>query len=102
MTQRKQYTAQFKAKVAMEAITGHRTVNEIASAYGVHPTQVTNWKHQAIKRLPEIRTNGSPVLADRDEALIDRLCQQIGQLTMENEYLKKNPVYAVRSEAHND
>lgn len=42
--QRKQYSAELKTKVALEAIKGYKTVNEIASEYGVHPTQIANWK----------------------------------------------------------
>ena|SRR5882724_2923603 len=45
-TQRKRYSAEFKARVALEAIKGHKTVNELASTYGVHPTQITHWKQQ--------------------------------------------------------
>ena len=56
--QRKSYTAAFKAKVALEAIKGQRTTNEIASAYEVHPNQVTQWKKQAVSQLSEIFSNG--------------------------------------------
>jgi transposase len=89
MAQRKHYTAQFKAKIVIEAFAGNRTVNEIASTYGVHPTQVANWKNQALKRLPEILANGQCNKLDENGVLIEKLYQQIGQLTMENEYLKK-------------
>jgi len=47
--QRKRYRAEFNARVALEALTGHKTVNEFASTYGVHPTQFTHWKHQREK-----------------------------------------------------
>jgi transposase-like protein len=53
-TQRKRYSADFKARVALEALKGHKTVNEFASAYGVHPTQLTHWKHQLHKEVPQI------------------------------------------------
>jgi transposase-like protein len=49
--QRRQYSAEFKAKVALEAIKGARTVNEIAAHYEVHPTQVAQWKKQALDHL---------------------------------------------------
>lgn len=45
---RRSFTAEMKARVALEAIKGQKTVQEIASHYGVHPNQVTNWKRQAI------------------------------------------------------
>jgi len=44
MTQRRRYSAEFKARVALEALKGHKTVNELASTYGVHPTQIAQWK----------------------------------------------------------
>jgi putative transposase len=89
MAQRKHYGAEFKAKVAIEAIAGHKTVNEIASAYGVHPTQVANWKKEVLERLPEVLSNGRFNKDTQAEETIARLYQQIGQLTMEVEYLKK-------------
>jgi transposase-like protein len=89
MAQRKQYTAQFKAKVAIEAIAGHRTINEIASTYGVHPTQVACWKKEVLERLPEAFSNNKRSIDKESDATIARLYQQIGQLTIELEYLKK-------------
>ena len=56
--QRKQYQAAFKSKVALEAIKGVRTVNEIATHYGVHPTQVAQWKKQALDHLREAFSDG--------------------------------------------
>src|SRR5262245_30438572 len=52
--QRKSYTAAFKVKIALEAIKGQRTINEIAAHYDVHPNQVTQWKKQAIESLPDV------------------------------------------------
>lgn len=46
--QRKQYSAQFKAKVVVAAIQGHQTMAELASQYGVHPNQIRQWKKQAL------------------------------------------------------
>ncbi len=51
---RKRYSADLKAKVALEAIRGQKTTNEIATEYGVHPTQITQWKKQALEELPQI------------------------------------------------
>ena len=67
--QRKSYTAAFKAKVALEAIKGQRTTNEIASAYEVHPNQVTQWKKQAVSQLSEIFSNGRVRADAAEEAL---------------------------------
>ena len=49
-TQRKQYSAEFKARVALEALKGLKTVNELASNYGVHPTQIAHWKHRFTRK----------------------------------------------------
>lgn len=51
--QRKKYSAQFKAKVAIEAVKGEKTINDIAGEYGVHPTQIQQWKKQQNRRTPE-------------------------------------------------
>jgi transposase-like protein len=89
MAQRKQHTGQFKARVAVEAIAGHKTVNQIASEYGIHPSQVNKWKKQALEQLPEALSDGRGGNNVRQEEIESRLYQQIGQLTMELEYLKK-------------
>ena len=87
--ERKRYDGTLKAKVALEAIKGQRTVNEIASAYGIHPHQVTQWKRQALEQLPEIFSNGSVRGQVADQELRDRLYQEIGQLKVELDWLKK-------------
>ena len=86
---RRQHGAKFKAQVALEAIKGSRTVNEIASYYGVHPSQVNKWKKQAVDELPEVFASGRSRKAQDEEALRDRLYQQIGQLKVELDWLKK-------------
>jgi transposase-like protein len=86
--ERKRYDGTLKAKVALEAIKGQRTVNEIASAYGIHPHQVTQWKKQALEQLPEIFSNGRARIQLADEELRDRLYQEIGQLKVELDWLK--------------
>ena len=58
MAQRKRCGGQFKVRVAIEAITGHKTVNQISTEHGVHPTQVTKWKKQAVHQLPEVLAKG--------------------------------------------
>ena len=83
---RKKHGAEFKAKVALEAIKGVKTVNEIASQYEVHPTQVTNWKKQAIRELSGVFSGRGE---KAEEELKARLYQQIGQLQVELEWLKK-------------
>jgi transposase-like protein len=87
--ERKSYTAAFKAKVALEAIKGQRTINEIASAFEVHPNQVTQWKKQAVSQLSEIFSNGRARADAAEEELRNQLYQQIGQLKVELDWLKK-------------
>lgn len=86
---RKRYDAAFKAKVAIEAIKGQRTLNEIASAYKIHPHQVTQWKKQALQQLSEVFSNGRARAEMEDEELKNQLYQEIGRLKIELEWLKK-------------
>lgn len=88
-TQRKRYSAECKARVALDAIKGHKTVNELASIYGVHPTQITHWKHQLHKEVPQIFSARRAKRAQDQEALHAQLYQQIGQLKVELDWLKK-------------
>lgn len=87
--QRRQFSAGFKAKVALEAIKGQRTIQEIASTFAVHPNQVTQWKRQALDQLPEVFTDGRSRADRSDEELKSELYRQIGRLQMELEWLKK-------------
>jgi transposase-like protein len=86
-TQRKKYGSQVKGKVALAAIRGEQTANEIASLYGVHPLQVSKWKGQLLSAVPRVFDNGRGVKSEQE--LIDSLYRQIGKLQVENEWLKK-------------
>ena len=86
---RKQYEAAFKAKVALEAVKGEKTIAQIASAYKVHPNQIRQWRLRLLDVLPEVFSNRRPKQEkDRDE-LEAELFRQIGQLKVEVEWLKK-------------
>jgi transposase len=85
----KKYSSDFKAKVALEAIKGQKTLNEISSEYGVHTTQITQWKKQVLDELPQIFGRPAAERAKNEEALIASLYQQIGQLKVEVDFLKK-------------
>jgi transposase-like protein len=87
--QRRQHSAEFKAKVALEAIRGERTVNELAAEYGVHPVQITQWKKVALEELPKIFSSRRGARHKEEEALKAALYQQIGQLKVELDWLKK-------------
>ena len=88
-TQRKRYSAECKARVALDAVKGLKTVNELASTYGVHPTQITHWKHQLQKEVPHIFSVRRDKREHDQEALQAQLYQQIGQLKVELDWLKK-------------
>jgi putative transposase len=88
-TQRKHYSADFKARVAMEALKGHKTINELVSMYGVHPTQITKWRNHLLSELPQIFSSGRDKREQNQEALNAQLYQQIGQLKVELDWLKK-------------
>ena len=89
MSRRKQYTSQFKAQVAIEAIKNQQTVAQIASEYGVHPTQVNQWKKQVLEQLPQLFTNGRSKAATDTDQLVAELYRQIGQLKVELDWLEK-------------
>ena len=89
MSQRRRYSAAFKAKVAVEAIKGERSINELAGAYQVHPSQIAAWKKRALQALPEAFADGRRRGREDDEALKARLYQEIGQLKVELDFLKK-------------
>jgi putative transposase len=87
--QRKQYSAQFKAKIALEAVKGLKTINEITSESGVHPTQIQQWKKQLLEELPQIFSRGRQRQEKEQEDLTAQLYQQIGQLKVELDWMKK-------------
>jgi len=89
MVKRKRHNAAFKAKVALEAAKGERTLAELAGKYGVHPNQIGQWRKRLLEELPSLFLgNGSRQEKDRDE-LEAELYRQIGQLKVELEWLKK-------------
>jgi len=87
--QRKQYTGAFKAKIALEAIKGQRTVQELAAGYGVHPSQITNWKKQLIAEAGDIFSEGRQRRDVAEELEKAELYQQIGKLQVELDWLQK-------------
>ena len=86
---RKRYDAQFKARVALEAIRGDRTIAELSSAYEVHGTQIAKWKRQVLEELPKVFSGSRERSEKQDKELVARLYQQIGQLKVELDWLKK-------------
>jgi transposase-like protein len=86
---RKRFSAQLKAKVVVEALKGTRTTNELASLYRVHPTQIAAWKKRALEGLPDLFSDGRQKDGQDEAALMAQLYQQIGQLKVELDFLKK-------------
>ena len=86
---RKQYSAAEKAKIAVTAIKGQQTINEIAGDFGVHPTQVALWKKQLLAEAPQVFASARTRAAEDTDALQARLYQEIGQLKVELDWLKK-------------
>jgi putative transposase len=87
---RRRHSSAFKARVALEALKGQKTLNELAGEFGVHPLQITQWKRQLLDASPSIFESGSASRREREqEHLVEQLYQQIGQLKMEVDWLQK-------------
>ena len=85
---RKQHTAAFKAQVALAALKGDKTANELAGRCGVHPTLIPSWRKQLLAGADQVFANGAGA-AGGDEGRQAELFEQIGRLKMELEWLKK-------------
>lgn len=92
---RKPHTPDEKAKLVIEVLKGERTINEIAAENEIHPNMLTRWKKEAIEGLPSVFENSSAKKRKEQkvhESELDELYAQIGKLTTQNEWLKKNLV----------
>lgn len=86
MAKRRKFTDQFKAKVALEALRGDKTVQEIAARHQVHPNQVSTWKRQVVEGMADVFANGGKVEGPT-EAEVKELHAKIGRLAVENDFL---------------
>jgi transposase len=84
---RRKFSGEFKAKVALEAIKAHETINQIATRHEVHPHQVTQWKQQLLQQAP--MAFEQPAGPRQSEGVEEELYAQIGRLKMQLEWLKK-------------
>ncbi len=86
---RKRFKATFKAKVALEALKELKTLNELSKEFGVHPNQISLWKKELLMRSQEMFSTRKDKDKARQEELIPKLYQEIGQLKVELDWLKK-------------
>jgi transposase len=86
---RKRYAIAFKEKVVLEALKEQKTLSQIASEFGIHANQVSQWKQQVVSGLREMLSNKVVKIEANEEHLTNPLYEQIGRLQVENSYLKK-------------
>ncbi len=89
VSMRKSYDATFRAKVALEAAKGEKTLAELSSEFSVHPNQIRNWRKQLLETLPDLFTDRRKKRDKDQEELISELYRQIGQMKVELDWLKK-------------
>jgi len=89
---RKRYDKDFKAKVAIEAMKGEKTLQELSLQFEVHPNMIAQWKRQLIEQAAQLfeKAGKGNAAAEDAERKTDQLFRQIGQLQVENDYLKKS------------
>ena len=88
-TTRKQYSAKFKARVAIEAIRGEKTLSQLGSQFKVHHIQIAKWRKSVLEQLPELFVDGRKSKNRSGEADSDALYEEIGRLKVELDWLKK-------------
>jgi len=87
-TSRRKHSPAFKAKIALEALRGDKTIAEIASQYEIHPNQIMQWKKQLSEEAAGIFENGRARKPQDEKVLIKKLYQEIGQLKVEKDFLE--------------
>ena len=86
---RRSFSDKFKAKVAIEAIKGIKTISELATEHKVHPNQISTWKKQLQKNAEELFTSGKNRKSKTEEELTAPLYEEIGRLKMDIKWLEK-------------
>ena len=86
---RRKFTGAEKSKIVLECIKGEQTIAQLSARYEIHPTQINQWKKQALLYLPEAFGNKVVQEKQAHESELSGLYQEIGKLTVENEFLKK-------------
>ncbi len=90
---RKNYSKELKARIALDAIKGQKTMSELASESGVHANQISRCKKQLLDAAPDVLTQGKDKEAEKQEVEQDRLYKKVGQLQIEVDWLKKKTGY---------
>ena len=88
-TKRRRFSADFKAKVALEALKGEQTLSELATRFDLHPNMIAQWKRQATEGMAEVFSSKGSKRKEVGEAQIKELHAKIGQLTIERDFLAK-------------
>ncbi len=89
MAKRRSFSADFKARVALEALSGAHTMAELAAKHGVHPNMIAQWKRKAQEGLPDVFSRKTDRTEAARDAELKELHAKIGQLTVENDFLSK-------------
>lgn len=89
MRKRRNFSAEFKARVALEALSGAYTMSELSAKHGVHPNMISKWKGRVQESLPELFSRKATVGESSQEAQIKELHAKIGQLTVEKDFLSR-------------
>lgn len=88
MQKRRKLSADFKAKVALEALKEQQTLQQLAQKYELHPNQISQWKQEFLKNASVVFTKGKK--KDREVVASAKLYEEIGRLKVENSFLKKS------------
>jgi transposase len=88
---RKRSTAEFKAKVALEALRGELTTSQLAAKHGIHQTMVGDWKRQALEGLASVFSGKAEAQEAAQSAEVEKLHAKIGQLVVERDFLARAP-----------
>lgn len=87
---RRKFSAEFKAKVALEAVKNEKTLSELGHQFEVNPVTISKWKTEFLERMAVIFENGTQKTSKENSPDLDQLYAQIGQLKVENDFLKKS------------